>query len=416
MFCSIEWPEIRASVQRHFEEARPWIEWSHQEPEVVELPSGAEYEVNRGAGQGDVYGPTNSSLALGERVLEHRQRFAIAQQGQQGQVALGAGAVDEWFIDDGQAFVKPELADAWLQSVDAAIAALGGQRKRGSECKSHARLLCTREFAASHPNWASPYVQATCIVEDGLLSPKVLGVHVGSNEACAADLDRVCAKTAAAREGIQELNAPCAEVTLERVCLNVSKAAFLLRCQGDRLDASILGKFDRGMASGLESALWGSLPDDSWHHATLAVDAGGLGMREAQAIALPAFLARVAARPLVAEMAAHTEAAGICLGSVSMNAYDDRTQAAVSRWLAELPEEVHADVHRVLEDAAHVASLRWQGWCSGLDVPRRRAMSRIRCPMLALACSLAMWALRAWSIPVARLAVALCACSSCYVA
>ena len=90
---------------------------------------------------------------------------------------------------------------------------------------------------------------------------------------------------------IQELNSPAAEVTLQRCCLNVSKASYLLRCSGDSVREEVLCNFDGGMASGLESALWGTLPDDSWTQATLAVDAGGLGMRGSQAVALPAFLA-----------------------------------------------------------------------------------------------------------------------------
>ena len=56
MFGSIEWPEIRAAVDRHFVEASAWVTWCHAEPEVVQLPPGAEHQVTRGAGQGDVYG------------------------------------------------------------------------------------------------------------------------------------------------------------------------------------------------------------------------------------------------------------------------------------------------------------------------------------------------------------------------
>lgn len=368
MFCSIEWPEIRAAVSKHFAEARPWIEWSHQEPEVVELPCGATHEVNRGAGQGDVFGSANSALALGERVLEHRERFPGMCS--TSAPLSGPGAVDEWFIDDGQAFVRPEFADAWLRSVDQAIADLGGSRGQGVACKSHARLLCTRQHAATHPDWASLYIRETCIVEDGLLSPKVLGVHLGSNEACNADLERVCSKVDTARQAIQELNSPCAELTLQRACLNVSKATYVLRCQGDRLTDTILRRFDQGMATGLESSLWGGLPDDSWHQATLAVDAGGLGMREAQGIALPAFLAsRAVARPLVAEMARHTSDAAICSSSLCMQAYDERTQAALARWLAVLPASEHSEVRAVLEDAHDQAGARWRAWCEGAASP-----------------------------------------------
>ena len=120
------------------------------------------------------------------------------------------------------------------------------------------------------------------------------------------------------------------------------------------------------MASGIGSALWDTLPDDSWAQATLAVDAGGLGMREAGAIALPAFLAsRVVSRPLVAEMAQHTEDAGLCSSALSLQAYDARTAAAWGEWLCTLPAAVHDEARKLMEDAAEVASTRWRRLCAG---------------------------------------------------
>ena len=56
--------------------------------------------MNRGAGQGDVYGSTACGLSLGERVVEHRHRFRGTRE--DAGTAEADGAVDEWFIDDGQ--------------------------------------------------------------------------------------------------------------------------------------------------------------------------------------------------------------------------------------------------------------------------------------------------------------------------
>ncbi len=138
-------------------------------------------------------------------------------------------------------------------------------------------------------------------------------------------MERICTK-------VQELNAPPVELALQRCCLGGSKAGYLLRCNGDRVSDSMLRKFDAGMAAGLESALWEPLPDDSWIQASLAVDAGGLGMRSTQSVALPAFTAsHITARPLVAEMAQHTEEAGLCPSALCMRVYDERTQAALAR-------------------------------------------------------------------------------------
>ncbi len=139
---------------------------------------------------------------------------------------------------------------------------------------------------------------------------------------------------------------------------------------GDRIADLALHRFDAGMAKGLESTLWDPLPDDSWIQATLAVDAGGLGMRDTRTIALPAFLAsRVHERPLVMEMAAHCDDAGICPAALCMAAYDSRTKAAFDRWLLDLPAEVHEEVRRVLDDAPDAASTRWRSLCEGVEPP-----------------------------------------------
>ncbi len=99
------------------------------------------------------------------------------------------------------------------------------------------------------------------------------------------------------------------------------------------------------------------MPDDSWLQASLAIDAGGLGMRETQAIALPAFIAsRVAARPLVAEMAQHTEEAGLCPAVLCMRTYDARTTAACVRWALDLLAAVHGEGRQLLDDAAELAA------------------------------------------------------------
>ena len=186
MFCRVEWPEIRDAVRKHFSAALPWMEWCHEEPEIVELPSGGEHEVNRGAGQGDVYGSTACGLSLGERVVEHRRRFRGTRE-DAGTVEAD-GAVDEWFVDDGQGLVVLKHADLWLRSVDKAIADLGGRRKHGVGCKSHARLLCTPQFAAANSSWASPYIRDTCVVEACTVAPKVLGVHIGDEDVCSGDM------------------------------------------------------------------------------------------------------------------------------------------------------------------------------------------------------------------------------------
>ena len=124
------------AVRQHFQEAEAWVSWTHQEAEIIELQSGGTAVSDRGAGQGDVFGGTQAALVLGGATDNHRERMRTAADGGR------LGAVDEWYIDDGQAFVAPRNADRWLRSVDMAIASFGGRRAAGAECKSVARLIC----------------------------------------------------------------------------------------------------------------------------------------------------------------------------------------------------------------------------------------------------------------------------------
>ena len=69
MFGSIEWEIIRAAMRKHAGTARAWTEWVHQKPAEVVLPCGETVTADRGAEQGDAFGPLQASLAAGERMV-----------------------------------------------------------------------------------------------------------------------------------------------------------------------------------------------------------------------------------------------------------------------------------------------------------------------------------------------------------
>eukprot|EP00973_Karenia_brevis_P022739 3129258-Karenia_brevis.AAC.1 len=126
------------------------------------------------------------------------------------------GACDEWFIDDGQAFVLPSRADAWLRAVDAALADIGAVRGVGEECKSVARLLCPEAEVRHHEGWDTDYIHGSCRVLSGCSPVKVLGAMIGPLGCADAALRRVVDKVQAAREAVEELDDPAAELTLTR--------------------------------------------------------------------------------------------------------------------------------------------------------------------------------------------------------
>ena len=95
-FNTPEWPSIREAIREGFAEAAPIVEWEQAQPGKTILPDGAEFEFDRGAEQGEPLGAIKSALPLG------RAREQASTD------AGGMGAVDEWYIDDGQPICKPE--------------------------------------------------------------------------------------------------------------------------------------------------------------------------------------------------------------------------------------------------------------------------------------------------------------------
>jgi hypothetical protein len=162
MFGSIEWAEIRAAVDRDFQEAASWLRWQQSTVDEVDLPGGGSAYTNRGAGQGDVFGSTMSSLTLGGHVAVHRESWAQSRPQQP------TGAADEWFIDDGQAFVKPQLADRWLQSVDLATRASAGAVPSGKSAK--AWPACSARQSAQPSSKVGP--AATSLLPAGCWMPR----------------------------------------------------------------------------------------------------------------------------------------------------------------------------------------------------------------------------------------------------
>eukprot|EP00973_Karenia_brevis_P009402 1271250-Karenia_brevis.AAC.1 len=108
------------------------------------MPSGQVHRTDRRAEQRDTFGSLSLSLAPGEQMAKARQASKDVSE---------TGAVDEWFIDDGQACVTPTLADRWLREVDSALQAMGASRSVGDDCKSTARRLCPEASHQKHTGW-----------------------------------------------------------------------------------------------------------------------------------------------------------------------------------------------------------------------------------------------------------------------
>ena len=134
-----------------------------------------------------------------------------------------------------------------------------------------------------------------------------------------------------ARSAILTIDHSPTELVLLCICGDVAKVQYNFRLNGDSIERELIDKHDQSLRGALSHSIDGDLTDNAWTQATLGVKKGGLGLREAQTIALPAFIAsRVASRPHVHEMAQHMEIFQHGAAAAIMEAYAKRTDEALS--------------------------------------------------------------------------------------
>ena len=145
-----------------------------------------------------------------------------------------------------------------------------------------------------------------------------------------------------------------------------------MRINGDILDHDLLASFDGQLRASVSNSLCGDLPDHSWWQATTGVMAGGLGLRTAVTVALPAFVAsRILSRPLVATMVDHFCAAIGASRETIMAEYDTRTDEALSRLAFTLPTAAALELLAKLDEALAESHLLWQNVLSGSEPAMR---------------------------------------------
>ena len=141
-----------------------------------------------------------------------------------------------------------------------------------------------------------------------------------------------------------------------------------MRINGDILDHDLLASFDGQLRASVSTSLAGDLPDHSWWQATTGVAVGGLGLRTAVTVALPAFVAsRILSRSLVATMVDHFCAAIGASRQTIMAEYDARTDEALSRLASTLPTVTALDLLAKLDEAYAECHLSWQNVLSGSE-------------------------------------------------
>eukprot|EP00930_Biecheleria_cincta_P058055 TRINITY_DN43906_c0_g1_i1.p1 TRINITY_DN43906_c0_g1~~TRINITY_DN43906_c0_g1_i1.p1 ORF type:complete len:224 (-),score=43.32 TRINITY_DN43906_c0_g1_i1:57-728(-) len=115
------------------------------------------------------------------------------------------------------------------------------------------------------------------------------------------------------------------------------------------------------LSDSVDVILGGGVSDEAWEQASLCAVEGGLGLREAASVALPALVAsRIPCRPHIATLAGHLEEAEICTASSVLRKYDERTDAALIRLVSTLDSAAGVELVDELEKCMSAADDVWQ--------------------------------------------------------
>jgi len=248
--------------------------------------------------------------------------------------------LDTWYLDD--SFVRASVLDGdlWLAALDAVGTTTGLQR---SVTKSFFR-------SPSPDSLVPPYTSLSCAVQPWASPVKFLGVSL--SDPC-TQFAAKCNDVAALHKALRAVDDPAVELILIRECLEVNRVTHLLRAIGPALSpppdppdppdpalairTTCLDEFDSVMREAVASVCRCPVAAEAAQQASWGVKAGGLGLRPASVVALPAHVASlVEAQPFVEWLCARSDEAGVPCSSASVS-HSSRRAAAVSSLLGSEP-------------------------------------------------------------------------------
>ena len=103
----------------------------------------------------------------------------------------------------------------------------------------------------------------------------------GKDDFIDSTLAKVVDKVLNSQSHLQDLNNPQVQLHLLRSCLGSCKLNSLLRTVPPSLGSDQFVRFDKGLRRSLGVITHSSISDSAWHQATLPLQVGGLGLKEA---------------------------------------------------------------------------------------------------------------------------------------
>lgn len=217
-----------------------------------------------GAQQGDPLGPLVFCLAIQKAISEMSSPLNI------------------WYLDDGTVGGKPEEVEKDLVALLPRLGALGLEINT-SKCEfypcSAASQLHYAKFGDLLPGLRLLEASTFCLLGSPIFP-------AGIPQAFESRKNMVLT----ARVKLKQLPAHLG-LTLLRACFAVPKLIYFLRTVPTWYYPSLVNDFDGAIKETTEILLNVSLNTQQWHLASLPIRIGGLGIRRAQDVSLPAFLA-----------------------------------------------------------------------------------------------------------------------------
>src|SRR6218665_729754 len=155
-------------------------------------------------------------------------------------------------------------------------------------------LWVYNSITASASLWSAHQERRSWVESDAAV---LLGAPLSTGEALTLFLEARCEELSIAIERLGMVDKHDALILL-RCSMSSPKLLYTLRCCPS-VDKPLLDRYDVLLRKGLSSILNIDMTNDQWTQASLPIKLGGLGIRRAASLAIPAFLASAAGTQMI---------------------------------------------------------------------------------------------------------------------
>ena len=142
------------------------------------------------------------------------------------------------------------------------------------------------------PAWYSDYIRDSCLpAPENDVEGHVLGIDFDNVDGVSKQFLAASERACAARLEIKCINDVQCELSVMQACLSVCKVTHLLRAAGPWMDSEALRSHDVQLSNSVNDMFGCQLCNSSNVQTTCSMRNGGLGLRRAVDLALPAFIA-----------------------------------------------------------------------------------------------------------------------------